>query len=89
VITDQAMPGMTGLQLTEAIRRYWPAMPVILASGYAELASDPDPAIVKLAKPFQQEDLAGAIAASMKIAAGGTVIPFRSKRAEDPTGRNL
>jgi hypothetical protein len=64
-------------------------MPVIFASGYAELASDPDPAIVRLAKPFQQEDLAGAIAASMKIAAGGTVIPFPSRQAESPTGRNL
>lgn len=61
-------------------------MPVILASGYAELASDPDPAI---AKPFQQEDLAGAIAASLKIAAGRTVIPFPSRQAESPTGRNL
>jgi CheY-like chemotaxis protein len=30
VITDQAMPNMTGLQLAEVIRVEWPTLPVIL-----------------------------------------------------------
>ena len=37
VITDQAMPEMTGVQLAEAIKKEWPDLPVILATGYAEL----------------------------------------------------
>ena len=37
VITDQAMPQMTGVQLAEAIQEEWPDLPVMLATGYAEL----------------------------------------------------
>ena len=31
------MPQMTGLQLAKAIEEEWPDLPVILATGYAEL----------------------------------------------------
>ena len=37
VITDHAMPHMTGLQLIEEIKDNWPNLPVILATGFAEL----------------------------------------------------
>ena len=37
LITDQAMPGMTGSELAEAVRRDWPDFPIIIATGYAEL----------------------------------------------------
>ncbi len=61
VITDHAMPGMTGLDLAHRIHASWPKLPVLLATGYSELsnasASDPP----RLAKPFRQEDLAAAI----------------------------
>jgi len=56
VITDQAMPHMTGLQLAEAIRREWPALPVVLATGYAELPHGVD--LRRLGKPFSQQELA-------------------------------
>jgi CheY-like chemotaxis protein len=62
VITDQAMPRMTGAQLAEAIRPEWPNLPIIVATGYAELPPGPDAGLSKLAKPFRQEDLAQAIA---------------------------
>ncbi|HSA80855.1 MAG TPA: ATP-binding protein, partial [Geminicoccaceae bacterium] len=42
VITDQAMPGMTGTQLAARIRAAWPDLPVIIATGYAELPEDRD-----------------------------------------------
>ena len=61
VITDYAMPQMTGLQLIQQIRSEWPAMPVILATGYAELPRDADPTLPKLAKPFFQHDLIQAV----------------------------
>jgi len=37
VITDQTMPGMTGLELTHAIIAIRPDMPVILCSGYSSI----------------------------------------------------
>jgi CheY-like chemotaxis protein len=40
VITDQAMPRMSGLQLAEEIGRMSAAPPVVLYTGYAE-AVDP------------------------------------------------
>ena len=41
-ITDQLMPGMTGVQLLDAIRSEWPHLRVLLATGYAELRSGID-----------------------------------------------
>ncbi len=37
VITDHAMPRMTGAELAGRIAAEWPGLPVILATGYAEL----------------------------------------------------
>ena len=37
VITDYAMPQMTGLQLADAIKKEWPEIPVIIATGFAEM----------------------------------------------------
>ncbi|HEY1934514.1 MAG TPA: PAS domain S-box protein [Acetobacteraceae bacterium] len=40
VITDQAMPRMTGMQLIAEIKTEWPDLPIVLATGYAELPPD-------------------------------------------------
>ncbi|ACK51403.1 histidine kinase [Methylocella silvestris BL2] len=64
VITDYAMPGMTGLELARAIRASYPALPIVLASGYAELPHlglDEKP-LPRLAKPFRQDELLAAMA---------------------------
>lgn len=60
VITDYAMPGMTGLQLAEAVQRLRPNLPVILATGYAEIPSG-SLELPRLSKPFCQQDLINAI----------------------------
>ena len=57
LISDQVMPVMTGLQLIEALTARRPALPVILASGYAEFPLGVDASIVRLAKPFTQQEL--------------------------------
>jgi PAS domain S-box-containing protein len=57
MITDQAMPQMTGLQLIDAARQVHPSLPVILATGYAELPPGVDQTIPRLSKPFFQADL--------------------------------
>jgi PAS domain S-box-containing protein len=70
VLTDHLMPEMTGLQLSRAIRVLNPAIPIILATGYAEL-SEPLPAnIVKLAKPFRSKELQQAIESAMRLQSG-------------------
>jgi len=78
VITDQAMPGMSGVQLAGAVRARWPAIPILLATGYAELPPGTD--LPKLNKPFLQSALARAIADVMMRTEGRRrVVPFRAK----------
>ena len=62
VITDHVMPGMTGLQLAKCIQERYPGLPIILATGFAELPGDPATlGLLKLAKPYSQHDVATAI----------------------------
>jgi signal transduction histidine kinase/ActR/RegA family two-component response regulator len=62
VLTDHAMPSMTGLQLAECIHMRFPGLPIILATGYAELPIDPSTlGIARLAKPCTQHEIAAAI----------------------------
>lgn len=62
VITDQAMPGMTGMELAGLIREAWPDLPVLLATGYADLPEGGVTDLPRLAKPYRQEELATQIA---------------------------
>jgi CheY-like chemotaxis protein len=62
VITDHAMPGMTGLELARRIEAEYPGLPVILATGYAELTEEDAARLPRLGKPFRQEELLAAIA---------------------------
>ncbi|MEI1248141.1 hybrid sensor histidine kinase/response regulator [Rhizobium aouanii] len=62
VICDHAMPRMTGAQLAQAIRSEWPDIPIILATGYAEIPEGAGIAnLPRLGKPFSQAQLAEAI----------------------------
>ena len=65
VITDQAMPHMTGIQLAELIAAERPGTPIILATGYGELPPGSDPSIQRLGKPFGQPDLVKAVAVAV------------------------
>jgi PAS domain S-box-containing protein len=58
VVTDQAMPRMTGVQLAEAILAAQPNLPIILATGYAELPTGLGSTLPRLSKPFSQAQLA-------------------------------
>jgi CheY-like chemotaxis protein len=79
LLTDYAMPQMNGVQLAEAARADHPDLPVLLATGFAELAAGEHTALPRLAKPFSQGDLARAIAQLANPAAEGRVIPFRAR----------
>jgi signal transduction histidine kinase len=62
VVTDHAMPRMTGAQLVAEIRDHYAGLPVILATGYAELPAGMASDAPRLSKPFLQADLAEAVA---------------------------
>jgi PAS domain S-box-containing protein len=61
IITDHAMPRMTGAQLAEVVAEKWPGVPVLIATGYAELPDDAGRRLPKLSKPFSQGQLHDAI----------------------------
>jgi PAS domain S-box-containing protein len=65
VITDFAMPEMTGAQLAEAAQAGWPGLPVLLVSGYAELPEGIAEDLPRLAKPFGQDQLIRGVARTM------------------------
>lgn len=58
MITDYSMPGMTGAQLAEAAREINSALPIVLATGYADLPAGTDIDLPRLAKPYSQTQLA-------------------------------
>jgi len=71
VVTDYAMPGMTGLALAEQIARAHPGLPIALATGFAELpAGSTD--LPRIRKPFQQAELAEMIASLSRNCRPGT-----------------
>jgi CheY-like chemotaxis protein len=68
MLADFAMPGMNGAELGAAARKLWPGLPVVFASGFADIAQvkaavGPDAAIIR--KPFSLERLCGAIEAAI------------------------
>jgi len=58
MITDFSMPKMSGAELILAARSLRPDLPVILASGYAELPGDVKLDVARLGKPYEQHQLA-------------------------------
>lgn len=66
VITDHAMPGMTGAQLADTIDSRYPGLPVIIVTGFAELPPHASHRL-RLDKPFRQIDLARIV---QKVAPG-------------------
>lgn len=70
VITDMAMPDITGIELAERIDSLFPALPVILSSGFAEISLDIKTTLTRLPKPFDQSALAKVVAEAMRNMAG-------------------
>ncbi|TGN62195.1 PAS domain-containing sensor histidine kinase [Paracoccus liaowanqingii] len=57
LITDFSMPRMNGGQLAREARKLRPTLPILLATGYAELPEDDDLRLPRLAKPYLQQQL--------------------------------
>ena len=63
LLTDYMMPGMTGAQLATQARALYPSLPVLLASGFAELDGSTGVGWPRLRKPYSLSDLSTALAA--------------------------
>ncbi len=57
VVTDLRMPGMSGEELAEHLRRRTPELPVLFMSGYTSSRTGSRLPGPFLAKPFSQDDL--------------------------------
>lgn len=65
LITDYAMPKMTGAQLACAARELRPHLPIIIATGYADLPLEDDVDFPRLRKPYRQQQLLSEIAKAL------------------------
>ncbi len=75
VITDHAMPHMTGAQLADALDESHPGLPVIIITGYAELPPHATKRL-RLDKPFRQAELARMLSIARQDCSAERIIPF-------------
>ena len=68
IVTDQAMPQMTGSQLADIVHQRWPHIPIILATGYSELPPEARVDLLRLSKPFGEHQLEEAVQRAMNSA---------------------
>jgi CheY-like chemotaxis protein len=63
MITDYMMPGMTGVELVKRVRALHPQLPMIIATGYADMKAVEETIGDDnlLRKPFQLADLAASV----------------------------
>jgi DNA-binding NtrC family response regulator len=73
ILTDEAMPEMTGTELVREIRRIRPQLPILLMSGHGGAALEAQAEQLGVAavlhKPLQRRDLAEAISRTFKTVA--------------------
>ena len=71
LLTDYLMPGMTGAELARSARDRYPDLPVVVATGYADMsaiqAAVGDGMVLR--KPFQLAELAAVVRRSLRRAA--------------------
>lgn len=70
VVSDIRMPGMSGLELHQALKRSYPALPVILITGHGHIAMAVDAikqgAFDFIEKPFDDDQLMARIQAAVE-----------------------
>jgi signal transduction histidine kinase/CheY-like chemotaxis protein len=69
MVTDHAMPNMTGAQLIKETILSHPQMAIVLATGFAELPAEAS-AFTRLRKPYSQAELADAVTRSQQGSVG-------------------
>lgn len=61
IVTDYLMPAMSGLELAREARKVRADMPVLMITGFADLAEDTATEVHRLPKPFRASELARAV----------------------------
>ena len=82
VVTDHAMPGMTGAQLADAIDQKRPDIPVIIITGFAELPPHASRR-PRLDKPFRQAELAQLVSQVGRRGPGDRLVHSLPQPGED------
>jgi len=57
VFSDVVMPGTNGLELAREIRKRWSGLPIVLTSGYSQVANEINREFELLQKPFSIREL--------------------------------
>lgn len=73
LVTDQTMPGLTGMGLVRALRELRPGLPVVLCTGFSEdvdEAAAEQLAVVLLHKPVSKKALASALQQALTLPQG-------------------
>ena len=69
MVSDVGLPGMSGRDLADHVRRHRPALPILFVTGYAERAAERSlflgEGMAMITKPFAIEELADKVAAMM------------------------
>ena len=64
-LTDHAMPGMSGSVFAEEARRLRPTLPIVLATGFADVPGVLAQTLPRLAKPYGPGELSNILAGIM------------------------
>jgi PAS domain S-box-containing protein len=71
LMTDVVLPdGLNGIELATRVRTRFPALPIVVTSGYNDVAAPEGPAFPVLRKPVPYDDLHRAICAALEARAG-------------------
>jgi signal transduction histidine kinase/ActR/RegA family two-component response regulator len=76
IVTDYKMPRLNGAELARRVRALYPGVPVLIVTGYIGVTEDISD-FPRLSKPFNQADIAGALAELMR--GEDNVVPLRRK----------
>jgi DNA-binding NtrC family response regulator len=68
VVSDHLMPGVTGVELAQAVKARYPKMPIILISGVNDIPTDADTADAFLSKVEGPDRLCREVAALLRAA---------------------
>ncbi len=86
VLLDLVMPGMSGQETLAKIRESWPALPVVLTSGYSstELALQDSPTESFIQKPFRVQALVESLTEAVRV---GGMAQQSMRRIHGPLSR--
>jgi len=80
LVTDQTMPGLTGLELTERVRVHHPDMPVIICTGLIDRIELPQAAALGVTrvflKPLPLTEFLGALGGALRARLASPVLPL-------------